>query len=180
LTISYEYSSGPVFWGELSIKMITAALAARMIRTARAPRIRLFMRDVYSLSPSYNSTHVKCNALYYYLTSTSDWQLENATKKFHFVEMDWIVYFPKCGNKGKYLTYNVVFIDRKKGTNQPEQRVRLDEIVENREFENCYPHTVGFYKASSGEGEGFKPEYLEIRRIDNVEEFWLFLNALDI
>ena len=106
--------------------------------------------------------------------------LENETKKFHFVELDWIVHFPKCGNKGKYLSYNVVLIDRKKGTNQPEQHVRLEEIVENREFESCYPHTVGFYKASSGEGEAFKPEYLEIRRISNVEEFWLFLNALDI
>ena len=107
-------------------------------------------------------------------------QLEDATKKFHFVEMDWIVHFPKCGNKGKYLTYSVVFIDRKKGPSHPEQMVRLGEIVENREFENSYPHTVAFYKASSGEGEAFKPEYLEIRRISNVEELWVFLNALDI
>ena len=52
--------------------------------------------------------------------------------------------------------------------------------MENREFEKLYPHTVGFYKESSGEGTGFKPEYLEIRRISTVEEFWLFLNALDI
>jgi hypothetical protein len=94
--------------------------------------------------------------------------------------MDWIVHFPRCGNKGKYLSYNVIFIDRKKGANQPEQLVRLEEIVENREFENNYPHTVGFYKSSSGEGEAFKPDYLEIRKICNVEDFWLFLNALDI
>jgi hypothetical protein len=106
--------------------------------------------------------------------------LENETKKFHFVEMDWIVHFPRCGNKGKYLSYNVVFIDRKKEKNQPEQLVKLEEIVENRTFENSYPHTVGFYKASLGEGEAFKPEYLEIRKISNVEEFWLFLNAVDI
>jgi hypothetical protein len=106
--------------------------------------------------------------------------LENETKKFHFVEMDWIVHFPRCGNKGKYLSYNVVFIDRKKEKNQPEQLIKLEEIVENRVFENSYPHTVGFYKASSVEGEAFKPEYLEIRKINNVEEFWLFLNALDI
>jgi hypothetical protein len=96
------------------------------------------------------------------------------------VEMDWIVHFPRCGNKGKYLSYNVVFIDRKKEKNQPEQLVKLEEIVENRAFENSYPHTVGFYKASPGEGEDFKPEYLEIRKVNNVEEFWLFLNALDI
>jgi hypothetical protein len=103
--------------------------------------------------------------------------LENETKKFHFVELDWIVHFPKCGNKGKYLSYNVIFIDRKNGTNH---LVRLEEIVENRKLESCYPHTVGFYRMSSGEGEAFRPEYLEIKRINNVEEFWLFLNALDI
>jgi hypothetical protein len=106
-------------------------------------------------------------------------QLENETKKFHFMEIDWLVYFPRCGNKGKYLNYNVRFIDRKKEAN-PGKRVKIEEIVENPEFEKQYPHTVGFYKASSGEGVEFKPEYLEIRRISTVEEFWLFLNALDI
>jgi len=43
-------------------------------------------------------------------------QLENETKKFHFMEIDWLVYFPKCGNKGKYLNYSIMLIDRKKGT----------------------------------------------------------------
>jgi hypothetical protein len=106
--------------------------------------------------------------------------LENGTKKFHFMEIDWLVYFPKCGNQGKYLNYKVTLIDRKKGTNHPEKIVKIEEIVENPDFEKQYPHTVGFYKESSGEGAEFKPEYLEIRRISTVEEFWLFLNALDI
>ena len=96
------------------------------------------------------------------------------------MEMDWIVYFPKCGNKGKYLGYSVILIDRKKGDSQPERNVTLNEILEHPEFEKCYPHTVGYYKESSGEGAEFKPEYLEIRKIYTVEEFWLFLNALDI
>ena len=43
-----------------------------------------------------------------------------------------------------------------------------------------YPHTVGFYKEFAGEGSEFKPEYLEIRKIETVEDFWQFLNALDI
>jgi hypothetical protein len=107
-------------------------------------------------------------------------QLENETKKFHFMEIDWIVYFPRGGNKGKYLGYSVILVDRKKGTNQPRKLVKVEEIVENPEFEKNYPHTVGFYKESSGEGAEFKPEYLEIRRINTVEEFWLFLNAVDI
>jgi hypothetical protein len=106
--------------------------------------------------------------------------LESGTKKFHFVEMDWLVYFPSWGNKGKYLSYNVVLIDRKKVAGQSEKLVKLAEVLENPEFEARYPHTVGYYKMASGEGAEFKPEYLEIRRINAVEEFWLFLNALDI
>jgi hypothetical protein len=106
--------------------------------------------------------------------------LENEAKKFHFIEMDLLVYFPRCGNKGKYLDYNVVVVDRKKATAQSGKQVKLVEIVEDREFEKRYPHTIGFYKESSGEGAEFKPEYLEIRKINNAEEFWLFLNALDI
>ena len=96
------------------------------------------------------------------------------------MEMEWLVYFPKRGNKGKYLSYRVMRIDRKKGITQPEKYVKLEEVLENPEFEKRYPHTVGYYKEASGEGAEFKPEYLEIRKISNAEEFWLFLNALDI
>jgi hypothetical protein len=96
------------------------------------------------------------------------------------MEMDWIVYFPKCGNKGKYLGYSVMFIDRKQGSSHCAEHVTLKEILENREFEKAYPHTVGYYKESPEEDTEFKPEYLEIRKIYAVEEFWLFLNALDI
>lgn len=106
--------------------------------------------------------------------------MSSDARNFHFIEFDWLVSFPKCGNKGKYLQYLVVFVDRKKEATQPRKFVRLEEIVENRDFENCYPHTVGFYKESSGEGDEFKPEYLEIRRINGIEEFWLFLNSLNL
>jgi hypothetical protein len=106
--------------------------------------------------------------------------LGNESKKLHFREVDLLVYFPSCGNKGKYLNYDVIVVDRKKGTSQSKKLVKLGELLEDREFERLYPHTVGFYKESSGEGAEFKPEYLEIRKINNVEEFWLFLNALDI
>jgi hypothetical protein len=73
-----------------------------------------------------------------------------------------------------------VFKDRKKGTPQPEQRVILGELLESVEFENQYPHTVGFYKDSSEDGAEFKPSYLELRIIRTIEDFWMFLNSLDI
>jgi hypothetical protein len=101
-------------------------------------------------------------------------------KKFHFQELDWTVCFPTSGNAGKYWSYTVVFKDRKKGASQPGQRVSLGELLESPEFEKHYPHTVGFYKDSSGDGEEFKPSYLELRIIKTVEDFWMFLNALDI
>ena len=103
--------------------------------------------------------------------------MEGDAKKFHFMEIDWLVYFPRDGNKGKYMQYTVTLIDRKKSASQ---RVTLGEILESHEFEQSYPHTVGFFKEASGKGADFKPEYLEIRKIGTVEEFWLFLNALDI
>ena len=106
--------------------------------------------------------------------------MENETKKFHFMEIGWIVSFPRYGNKGKYCNYNVILTDRKRETGQLGKCVKLGEVLENPEFEQHYPHTVGYYKGYSGEGADFKPEYLEIRRISTVEEFWLFLNALDI
>ena len=101
-------------------------------------------------------------------------------KKFHFQELDWTVCFPASGNTGKYLSYIVVFKDRKKGTSQPGRHVSLGELLESREFESHYPHTVGFYKDSSGDGAEFKPSYLELRIVRTVEDFWMFLNALDI
>ncbi len=106
--------------------------------------------------------------------------LRNQTKRFHFIEMDFMVYFPKSGNRGKYLGYNVTIIDRKAGVAQHEKQVKLKEIFENPEFEKRYPHTVGYYRETIGKDGEFKPEYLEIRRISTIEEFWLFLNALDI
>ena len=106
--------------------------------------------------------------------------MENETKNFHFIEIGWIVSFPRYGNKGKYCNYRVVLTDRKRGAAQPGKYVKLGELLENPEFEKHYPHTVGYYREFSGEGANFEPEYLEIRKIGTVEEFWLFLNALDI
>jgi hypothetical protein len=103
--------------------------------------------------------------------------LENQLKKFHFQELGWLICFPSCENKGKYVNYSVIL---KKGPSHPEKSVKLGEVVEDLEFERNFPHTVGYFKVSSGEGADFKPDYLELRKIGCVEEFWSFLNALDI
>jgi len=105
--------------------------------------------------------------------------LKNQFKKFHFQELDWLIYFPDSGNKGKYLDYIVIFKDRKRNPKQ-EEHITLGKILGKSEFENCFPHTVGFFKSSSGENAEFKPDYMEIRIMRCLEDFWLFLNALNI
>ena len=106
--------------------------------------------------------------------------MESRTKKFHFQEIDWVIYFPRHGNKGKYRDYKVTFRDRKNGVTQPGKRIKLGEVLDKPEIDQGYPHIVGFYKVSSGRGADFKPQYLELRKIATVEDLWFFLNALDI
>lgn len=52
--------------------------------------------------------------------------------------------------------------------------------MDKSEVADNFPHTVGFFKNSTGVGVKFKPDYMEIRFIRSIEDFWLFLNALDI
>jgi len=101
-------------------------------------------------------------------------------KKFYFQEIDCLICFPTQGNAGKYCNYTVILIEAKKTEEKPEELVKLGDFLERHEIEQKYPHTVGYFKVSSGGEENFKPEYLELREIKTVEDFWLFLNSLDI
>jgi len=93
--------------------------------------------------------------------------------------MDWLISFPDSGNEGrKYLCYSVVFNDRKKGNAKPQ--VTLMDIVDAEEFEKNYPHTVGFFREPIDKDTNFSGTYLEIRVIRCIEEFWKFLNDLNI
>jgi hypothetical protein len=103
--------------------------------------------------------------------------LENQLKRFHFREIDWTVSFPSCGNSGEYRNYKVTF---RKGKSQTEKPVKLKEVLETPEFESQYPHTVGYYKSSSDEATNLKPDYLELKKICTVEEFWFLLSQLNL
>lgn len=96
--------------------------------------------------------------------------LESRPKKFHFQEIDWGIYLPRHGNKGKYRDYKVMFRDRKRGVTQQGKRINLGKVLDNTEIDRGYPHIVGFYKVSSGQGADFKPQYLELRKIATVED----------
>ena len=102
--------------------------------------------------------------------------MPSPAKKFHFQEINWTISFLPQGNNGKYSNY-LVSLSKE---NQPAIWCKLSEIMENAVVEQHYPHTVGYYKAYLEQPPKSNPDYLEIRRINFVEEFWLFLNRLDI
>lgn len=93
--------------------------------------------------------------------------------------MDWLICFPNSGNEGrKYLYYSVAFKDRKNGNHR--SQACLMDIVDAAEFEKNYPHTVGFFREPIGRDTDFCANYLEIRIIRCIEDFWKFLNDLNI
>ncbi len=100
-------------------------------------------------------------------------------KSFHFQEIDCMISFPTCGNEGKkYANYTVDLINRAK--HEGKSQIVLCQFLDSRHVDYNYPHTVCFFKGSINEANTAKPTYLEIRIIRCVEEFWKFLNDLDI
>jgi hypothetical protein len=104
---------------------------------------------------------------------------EEQNKKFYFQEINKIIDFPSKGNHGKYVTYHIRIRGKEKANESGETAI-LGEFLDRIEVDRNYPHTVGYYKESIGEGACFCPEYLELRKIWSVEELWLFLNACDL
>lgn len=103
------------------------------------------------------------------------------SSKFHFQEIDWVIYFPQVGNEGRpYFKYGVAFRDRKRNEPQPGVRINLEDVLEEPEIKEKYPHTIGYYLYSSGRGKNWTPNYLETLKISDVDEFFQFLKKLNI
>lgn len=103
------------------------------------------------------------------------------SSKFHFQEIDWVIYFPEYGNEGrKYTGYGVAFRNRRQGTTQPGVRINLENILEKENIKQEYPHTVSYFLSSSGKGALWIPKYLETRKLSNEADFFNFLNDLHI
>ena len=101
--------------------------------------------------------------------------------KFHFKEIDWVIYFPSTGNeRRRYQKYGVAYRDRVRGAAQLGVRINLEEVVSAPEIRENYPHTVGYYLDASGKGQDWTPEYLETRIIATLEEFFRFLRDLKV
>ena len=101
--------------------------------------------------------------------------------KFHFKEIDWTLYLPSHGNEGrKYEKYGVAYRDRKKGRSQPGRRISLKDAMRESEIKDNYPHTVGFFLASSGRGPSWDPDYLRTKKIKRRKGFFDFLKELGL
>lgn len=105
--------------------------------------------------------------------------METKSKKFYFQEMDWIISFPNEGNEGKkYCFYSVQFLDKRNKQSTP--NAILADVVDSPMFENGFPHTVGFFRDYVDKEGNFEANYLELRIIRCLEEFWKFLNDLNL
>ena len=101
--------------------------------------------------------------------------------KFHFKEIDWIVYLPSHGNEGrKYEKYGVAYRDRKRGRSQSGRRVSLGEVMRESAIKDNYPHTIGFFLASQGKGPSWSPDYLRTKKVRGRKAFLNFLKELGL
>jgi len=101
--------------------------------------------------------------------------------KFHFKEIDWVLYLPSHGNEGRaYPKYGVAYLDRKKGKSQSGRRISLKEVLDRSTIKNKYPHTVGFFLKSSGKGPSWKSDYLRTKKVRSKRGFHSFLKELNL
>jgi hypothetical protein len=99
--------------------------------------------------------------------------------KFHFKEIDWVLYLPSHGNEGRaYPKYGVAYLDRKKGSSQPGRRIGLKEVLDEAAIKGKYPHMVGFFLNSRGRGRTWEPDYLRTKKVNSRRGFYGFLKEL--
>ena len=101
--------------------------------------------------------------------------------KFHFKEIDWIIYLPSHGNEGrKPKKYGVTYLDRKKQKTQKGRMIELENTLSRAAIAKRYSHSVGFYLVSKGRGKTWEPDYLRSKKIRSKRGFYAFLKELGL
>jgi hypothetical protein len=101
--------------------------------------------------------------------------------KFHFKEIDWIIYLPSHGNEGrKSKKFGVTYLDRKKQKTQKGRMIELDDVLSRATIAKKHPHAVGFYLSSNGRGKTWEPDYLRTKNIKSKRGFYAFLKELGL
>ena len=100
------------------------------------------------------------------------------SNKFHFIERDWVIYFPCVGNEGRpILKYGVAYRDRENKMSQPGRRINLEDVLKLPPILEGYPHTVGYFQESRGKLSRWTPEYIEHKKIQNKQDLikWFYV-----
>ena len=101
--------------------------------------------------------------------------------KFHFKEIDWVLYLPSHGNDGREMKkYGVTYRDRRKGKSQTGRSIALHEVLKKTTIKKKWPHTVGFFLASKGRSDSWKPDYLRTRKLKTEKAFYRLLKELSL
>jgi hypothetical protein len=101
--------------------------------------------------------------------------------KFHFKEIDWIIYLPSHGNEGrKSKKFGVTYLDRKKQKTQKGRMIELDDVLSRATIAKKHPHSVGFYLSFNGRGKTWEPDYLRTKNIKSKRGFYAFLKELGL
>lgn len=99
--------------------------------------------------------------------------------KYHFRNIDLVIYFPILENKGKIDSdYLVTFRNRKSGQTQIKRRISLKKVINMPEIRDNYPHSIGVYLDSTGRGKNWNPEYLITKNLSNNQEFLSLIENL--
>jgi hypothetical protein len=64
--------------------------------------------------------------------------------KFHFKEINWVIYLPGHGNEGrKPKKYGVTYLDRKRGKTQTGRIIELENALSRAPFSGVLPRLQG-------------------------------------
>lgn len=101
--------------------------------------------------------------------------------KFHFKEIDWVIYFPNNGNDGRELiNYGVAYRDRINKITQPGPKINFKDVLVKDSIKNGYPHTIGLFHEASGKGSTWKPQYVKTHIIQNEKELLEWISIIEI
>jgi len=104
----------------------------------------------------------------------------NKSNKLHFIDSDFLIYFPSAGNEGRSIQkYGVAYRDRKKKETQNGPRINLENVLALPSIKDNYPHNIGYYKDTTGKGKNWTPKYLETRVIRNEEELLEWIKQIE-
>lgn len=66
--------------------------------------------------------------------------------KLNLREINWVIYFPATGNKGRpFEKYGASYRDRDQGTTQPGPKINLETVLNEKMISENYPHSVSTF-----------------------------------